>query len=70
MDFDTIHAHVAALPSLPAPPATREAALASLCPIWKAASPIIQLVLLLPFIPAAWKVPVQTFVSWMNVICP
>jgi hypothetical protein len=46
------------------------AALAQICPIYKAIRPILQVVTTLPFIPAQWRGVIQAFIGVMDAICP
>lgn len=50
--------------------AARQAALDNICPIWKAARPIVGLLASLPFFPAKWQGIVKQFVATMDLICP
>jgi hypothetical protein len=40
-----------------------------ICPVYKIVKPILQGILLMPFIPAAWKAPVEIFISIMDKLC-
>jgi hypothetical protein len=45
-------------------------ALASVCQIYHVIRPILQALLLIPFIPASWKAAIKTFINLMNGLCP
>lgn len=40
-----------------------------ICPVYKIVKPILQGIILMPFIPAAWKAAVEIFVKIMDKIC-
>ncbi|MEO5929551.1 MAG: hypothetical protein ABIR47_06440 [Candidatus Kapaibacterium sp.] len=46
------------------------AALQNICGIYKVIKPILQGVLLIPFVPASWKKAIQLFIQTMDSICP
>ncbi len=46
------------------------ATVASLCPIYKAAKPLLTIVVGFPFFPAAWKAPVVALMGVFDAICP
>ncbi len=41
-----------------------------ICKIYHVIRPILQGILLIPFIPAAWKAAIKTFISLMDALCP
>jgi hypothetical protein len=45
-------------------------ALANVCRIYHVIKPILQGLLLVPFIPAAWKAAIRTFIALMDTLCP
>lgn len=49
---------------------TPGATVASLCPIYKAAKPLLAMVVAFPFFPAAWKAPVVALMGVFDAICP
>ncbi|HKI02186.1 MAG TPA: hypothetical protein VKK31_09405 [Thermoanaerobaculia bacterium] len=44
--------------------------LGQVCQIYHVIRPILQGILLIPFIPAAWKTAIRTFMSLMDTLCP
>ncbi len=47
-----------------------DATLPTLCPVYKAARPLLVIVTNFPFFPAAWKAPVVLLMSVFDAICP
>ena len=41
-----------------------------ICPIYRAIRPILQGILLIPFIPETWKQAIRTFIRLMDLVCP
>jgi hypothetical protein len=41
-----------------------------ICPIYRAVRPILQGILLLPFIPEKWKRVIRMFIRYMDLLCP
>ncbi len=46
------------------------ATLTTVCPIYKAAKPLLTIVVAFPFFPAAWKAPVVALMGVFDAICP
>ncbi len=46
------------------------ATLPTLCPIYKAAKPLLAIVVAFPFFPAAWKAPVAALMTVFDAVCP
>ncbi len=46
------------------------ATLPTLCPVYKAAKPLLNVVVAFPFFPAAWKAPVVALMSVFDAVCP
>lgn len=44
--------------------------LQQVCQIYHVIRPILQAILLIPFIPAAWKAAIRTFISVLDTLCP
>jgi hypothetical protein len=44
--------------------------LGNVCQIYHVIRPILQGILHIPFIPAAWKAAIKTFISLMDRLCP
>lgn len=44
--------------------------LQKVCGIYHVVRPVLQGILLIPFIPAQWKAAVKTFISLMDTLCP
>jgi hypothetical protein len=44
--------------------------LANVCRIYHVIRPILQALLLVPFIPATWKAAIKTFIALMDTLCP
>ncbi len=51
-------------------PAAPGNVLGNVCQIYHVIRPILQGILLIPFIPAAWKAAIKTFISLMDRLCP
>jgi hypothetical protein len=41
-----------------------------ICQIYQVIRPILQGILLIPFIPASWKAAIKTFMTLMDALCP
>jgi hypothetical protein len=65
--FATGGKHFVTAESLRANPA---AAIPNICAAYKVIKPILQALLLMPFIPARWKQAIQAFMSVLNTLCP
>ncbi len=46
------------------------ATIGTLCPIYKAAKPLLAIVVAFPFFPAAWKAPVAALMTVFDAVCP
>ena len=46
------------------------ATIGTLCPIYKAAKPLLAMVVAFPFFPAAWKAPVTALMAVFDAVCP
>ena len=44
--------------------------LPQICQIYHVIRPILQAILLIPFIPASWKAAIKTFISVLDTLCP
>ena len=44
--------------------------LQKVCSIYHVIKPILQGILLIPFIPAPWKEAIRTFIKLMDTLCP
>jgi len=74
---ETLTAHFQAVKSADLEKAAQEAkaagaaaTLPQLCPLYKAAKPLLAIVVNFPFFPTAWKQPVVLLMGVFDAICP
>jgi hypothetical protein len=58
------------LSSMAAAQASPADVIGQICPIYRVIRPILQGILLLPFIPESWKQVIRTFIRLMDLVCP
>ncbi len=70
MTFEEVDAHVKSLPKgkTMAAPKDKAAAMAVLCPAYKAVKPILAFVA--SWLPQAWSTVITDFLVAMDVVCP
>lgn len=74
LSFEAIDAHIRRANLGDFAPTTAAATpgdvLARVCEIYRVIRPILQGILLIPFIPASWKAAIRTFMTLMDTLCP
>lgn len=56
--------------SVQAMQANPAAAIPNVCASYKMIRPVLKALLLIPFLKASWKTAIQTFISFMDGLCP